>query len=319
MASPRRIRARRLKAAVLGGATLAALLPLGLAGPASAATAPICTSTTHAALAAKLSKDIKAALAGRSSSVGVDVWDADTKVYCAYNAYQHYDSASSVKATIMAAVLRRAQEGHRALTSWETSNLHLMITQSDNTAATNLWNSIGRARFNAYLELAGMSSTVAGPGGYWGLTQIDARDEVKLLDTFTANTPALNATWRAYALKLMSEVTPSQRWGVPYGAPKGPLVSNKNGWLPRATRGWRVHSIGAVTGDGRDYEMAVLSDEDSSMQYGIDTLQRVTLAVNRDLGGATAARSLQSAPEGTADGVAVPQLSDGSAPYGAVK
>ena len=317
MAPPRSNRSRRLVAATLGSTALAALLPLAAAAPANAAAAPLCVSSTHPTLAAKVAKDVKAAMAGRSSTVGLYVWDKNTKVYCAVNGYRHFDSASVVKATIMAAVLRRAQEQHRGLTSWETSNLRLMITQSNNTAATNLWNSVGRTRFKAYLKLAGMTGTVPGSGGYWGLTQIDAVDEVRLLNTFTSNHEVLSATWRAYALKLMSQVIPSQRWGVPYKAPAGSLVSNKNGWLPRATRAWRVHSIGAVTGGGRDYLMAVLSDNDRTMQYGIDTLQRITLVLNRDLGGASGTTKAAALPQPAAT-ANVPLVSDGSAPFGAV-
>ncbi|MFC1411755.1 serine hydrolase [Streptacidiphilus sp. N1-12] len=323
MAPPRRPRSRRLVSGLLGSVALAALLPLGTAVPAHAAAAPLCASKSHPALAAKTARDLKKALSGRSSTVGVYVWDQKNSVYCSSNIYRHFDSASAVKATIMAAVLRRAQEKHRGLTSWESSNLRLMITHSDNNAATRLWNSLGRTRFKAYLKLAGMTGTVPGSGGYWGLTQIDAHDEVKLLSTFTSNHTVLNATWRADALKLMSQVTPSQRWGVPYGAPKGSLVSNKNGWLPRATRGWRVHSIGAITGGGRSYVMAVLTDNNRTMQYGVDTIQRITLALNRDLGGAavTAKRSGVVAPLATpqALGTSVSGISDGSAPFRTVK
>ncbi|MFC1419541.1 serine hydrolase [Streptacidiphilus cavernicola] len=314
LAPPRSSRSRRLVASALGSAALAALLPLAAAAPARAAAAPLCASTSHPALAAKIASDVKAALAGRSSTVGLYAWDINTGVFCSVNAFRHFDSASVVKATIMGAVLRRAQDQHRKLTSWEVSNLKLMITHSDNTAATNLWNSIGRTRFAAYLKLAGMTSTVPGSGPYWGLTQINAHDEVKLLNTFTNNHAVLSAASRAYALTLMSQVIPSQRWGVPYRAPSGSLVSNKNGWLPRATRAWRVHSIGAVTGGGRDYLMAVLSDNDKTMQYGIDTLQRITGVLNRDLGAPATAPATATATVRAATGV-LPQLSDGSAPF----
>jgi beta-lactamase class A len=285
--SLRMSRARRLLAAVVGSTALGALLPLAAAGSAAAA-APVCTAPAkHSAVAARLSRDIKAALSGRTDQVGVAVYDQHTGVFCKYNAYSHFDSASVVKAAIMGTVLRRAQEQHRGLTAWETSNLKAMITHSDNTAATNLWRSVGRARFQAFLNLAQMHNTHPGTGDLWGLTQITARDEVHLLDAFTDHHDALNATWRAYALKLMSQVTPSQRWGVPYGAPGRTLVSNKNGWLPRATHGWRVHSIGAVTGGGRDYRLAVLTQNNSTMSYGETTIQRVAVAVHRDLGGST--------------------------------
>ncbi|MFC1405145.1 MULTISPECIES: serine hydrolase [Streptacidiphilus] len=303
-------RSRRLLAALVGSAALAALLPLAAAGSAAAA-APICTAPAkHAAVAAKLSRDIKSALSGRSDQVGISVYDQNTGVFCTYNAYTHFDSASVVKAAIMGTVLRRAQEQHRGLTSWESSNLRAMITHSDNTAATNLWNSVGRTRFQAFLNLAQMHSTHPGSGDLWGLTQITARDEVHLLDAFTDHHDALNATWRAYALKLMSQVTPSQRWGVPYGAPGGTLVSNKNGWLPRATHGWRVHSIGTVTGNGRDYRLAVLTQNNSTMSYGETTIERVALAVHRDLGGSTTRAAAVSTR--AAD---VPAPTDGSAPF----
>ena len=287
MPSVRMSRARRLLAAVVGSATLGALLPLAAAGSAAAAAAVCTAPAKHAAVAARLSRDIKAALSGRNDQVGVAVYDQHTGVFCKYNAYSHFDSASVVKAAIMGTVLRRAQEQHRGLTAWETSNLKAMITHSDNTAATNLWRSVGRARFQAFLNLAQMHNTHPGTGDLWGLTQITARDEVHLLDAFTDHHDALNATWRAYALKLMSQVTPSQRWGVPYGAPGRTLVSNKNGWLPRATHGWRVHSIGAVTGGGRDYRLAVLTQNNSTMSYGETTIERVAVAVHRDLGGST--------------------------------
>ena len=34
----------------------------------------------------------------------------------------------------------------------------------------------------------------------------------------------------------------------------------KNGWLPDAT-GWHINSIGAFTGHGENYLMAVLTDD----------------------------------------------------------
>ncbi|MGI5253476.1 serine hydrolase [Actinacidiphila glaucinigra] len=45
-----------------------------------------------------------------------------------------------------------------------------MITQSDNNATTALWNELGRAKVQAFLSAAGMTQTVPGSGGFWGLT-----------------------------------------------------------------------------------------------------------------------------------------------------
>lgn len=62
------------------------------------------------------------------------------------------------------------------------------------------------------------------------------------------------------------------------------MVHVKNGWLSRATHGWRVHSLGgAVTGGGRDYSVAVLTHDNTTMASGISTIEAVARAVHRDL------------------------------------
>ncbi|QMU76270.1 serine hydrolase [Streptacidiphilus sp. PB12-B1b] len=277
-------------------ATPAAARPASHPAPAIAASAAaarsavggVCASGAHPALAERLGADITAALRGRDDSVGLTVKDPVTGVTCSLHAYRAFDSASAVKATVMAAVLRRAQERGRELDAWETAKLHVMITYSDNDAATALWRDLGRDRFAAFLRLAGMADTVPGPGDYWGLTRIDAVDEMRLLDVLTDRRDVLSAHWRAYALGLMAGVDPAQRWGTPYGTPPGVVAHDKNGWLPRASRGWRVHSLGVFTGSGRDYRMVVLTDSNPTMEYGVQTIQRVALAVHRDLGRARA-------------------------------
>ena len=55
----------------------------------------------------------------------------------------------------------------------------------------------------------------------------------------------------------------------------------KNGWLPDAT-GWHINSIGAFTGHGKDYMMAVLSvnaNTNDDEQYGINTIEDIARLV----------------------------------------
>jgi beta-lactamase class A len=267
-----------------GGVTGAAVTGAVLtAAPAAAATSFCTAPAAHKALAAKLSRDISGALAGRTDLVGVRVEDRRTGVECRINEGHRFDSASVVKATILAALLRWHQETGKPLSSSEKSLATAMITESDNNAASALWNEVGRARLRHFLGLATMTETELGPGGYWGLTQITARDELQLLRLLTAKNPVLSDYSRGYELGLMARVIPSQRWGVPAGAPRGLSVYVKNGWLPRATRGWRINSIGAFQGHGRDYMIVVLSDDNPTMQYGVNTVQRVAEVVHRDL------------------------------------
>ena len=76
-----------------------------------------------------------------------------------------------------------------------------------------------------------MSHTVLDDAA-WGLSQLTAQDELTLLTLLTTHGSVLSDTSRGYVLWLMSKVIPSQRWGVPDGAPADVTVSVKNGWLP---------------------------------------------------------------------------------------
>lgn len=311
--------ARPRRLAALGTVVAAAvgLLPLVTPASARAAATPLCTSSSHPTLAAKLSRDITGAMSGRTDFIAVTVRDPRTGVHCAHHSYTHLDSASVVKVTIMGAVLRRAMEQHRYLTSWEVSNLYTMITRSDNASASRLWSSLGMTRIKAFLRLCGMTDTVPGTGGYWGLTQITARDEMRQLDVFASpSSTVLLPRLKAYGLKLMSEVIPSQRWGAPYGAPSNVVVHVKNGWLPRVTHGWRVHSLGIFTGTGKSYRMAILTEDQSTMSYGVTTIQRIALVVHRDFNAASTTAGVPSAPPSVT--AHVPEVSDGSAPYAPV-
>ena len=165
-----------------------------------------------------------------------------------------------------------------------------MITQSDNTAASALWADTGRTWLRRFMTRAKMTHTHLDPGGAWGLTRITADDETRLLWLLLKANRVLSTSSRHYALALMAEVTPSQRWGVPAGAPQSLLVHVKNGWLPLAPYGWRINSIGAFTGDGQRYSIVVLTQDNPTMEYGVDTVEAIARAVNRALNPGTIVR-----------------------------
>jgi beta-lactamase class A len=273
----------RLGASLLG--CVAVLLGLVAVPSASAvaASSAICWSSSHASLAAGLSRDIESALRGRVSAVAVGVEDPGEGLQCWLNASEHFDSASVVKVTILGALLYRTQAWHKSLTRTEVAQARAMITESDNDAASYLWTDVGRSYLQHFLDLAGMTHTYLGPGIYWGLTQITASDEMRLLRLLVTKNTVLDTSSRDYALELMAQVIPSQRWGVTAGAPRGLAVHVKNGWLPLATGGWRIHSIGDFTGRGGGYSIVVLTQDNPSMSYGIDTIEAIAEAVNRDL------------------------------------
>ncbi|MFJ1736319.1 serine hydrolase [Streptomyces sp. NPDC088254] len=274
-------RTRRLLATTIGVGVL--VTGVAAASPAAAAPAAVSCTSAKAGLAAKLKKDITAALAGRAGTVAVGLYDRSTNTTCTLRASTAFDSASVVKVTVLSALLWDAQKTKRGLTARERTLATAMITKSDNASTTALWNQLGLTKIKGFLAAAKMTQTKPGANGYWGLTQITVTDEQKLLGLLTAKNTVLLDSSRAYVLRLMGQVVASQRWGTPYGKPANVTLQVKNGWLSRATNGWRVHSLGTFKGGGHDYQITVLTHGNSTMNYGIATIQGVAKVIHRDL------------------------------------
>ncbi|MGW2646643.1 serine hydrolase [Streptomyces sp. NPDC001393] len=276
-------RTSRRTGALVAALLIPAVTAVTAATPAVAATPTVSCTSAKAGLAAKLQKDITAALANRRSTVALGLYDRSTSTTCTLRATSSYDSASTVKVTVLATLLWDAKKHNRYLTDREASLAKAMITQSDNNATTTLWKQLGLTKIKGFLAAAGMTKTVPGANGYWGLTQENVTDEQKLLKLITASNSVLSDNSRAYILKLMGQVISSQRWGTPAGAPSTVSVHVKNGWLQRATHGWRVHSLGTFNGAGHDYMISVLTQDNSTMDYGVTTIQNVAKAIHKDI------------------------------------
>ena len=292
-------------ALLLGAATATATATAGTAGTAGTgasaqqadAAAKICWSGPHPKLAARISRGVLAAVHRRSSVVSLKVDDPVNHVICDYYQDRQYYSASVVKATILAALLRKLMEEHRYLSSAQRALAWQMITESSNSAASRLWAQVSRHSLQHFLKLAKMKQTVLGPGGYWGLTLITAHDEIILLNLLTSKNSVLDPRSRSYQLSLMAHVIPSQRWGVPAGAPANLTVHVKNGWLPYPGKDWHINSIGSFSGHNRNYMIVVLTAENPSMTYGVNTVQGIAEVINHDLNEGTTAVIPASAPD----------------------
>jgi len=272
--------------------------PASAADPEASSTAAgpaICTSSSHPALAARIGRAIETARLRRVSFVAAEVDDPGAGLLCRLDSGSHFDSASVVKVTILGALLRKAQAEHRSLTRTERALAWAMITRSDNNAASALWAQTGRSWLQRFLTRAGMTHTVLGPGGAWGLTRMTAADETRLLWRLLTVNQVLDTASRHYALALMADVIPAQRWGVPAGAPRSLVVHVKNGWLPLAPYGWRINSIGGFTANsnkhsGSRYSIVVLTQDNPTMAYGVGTVEAIARVVNRDLNPGAIAR-----------------------------
>jgi beta-lactamase class A len=257
-----------------------------LAGARAQASAPpaICTPTAgrHRKLAARMSRGIAAALQGRSSVVSLAVADTRTGVTCSFHPRRHFHSASIVKVIILGALLRHLMAENRDLSADQVTLTTEMITESSNSAATTLWDELGRRHLQRFLNLAKMTHTTLGTDGFWGLTRVTAHDEMLLLKVLKGTHSILDKPSRSYALSLMANVIASQRWGVTAGAPADMTAHVKNGWLPDPVL-WVINSIGVFTGPGRHYRIVVLTRDNPGMTYGVDTVQDVAEVINHDL------------------------------------
>jgi beta-lactamase class A len=168
----------------------------------------------------------------------------------------------------------------------ERARARSMIENNDNAPATTLWNQAGRAvGLRSYNASVGLQQTTpssclvcAGfgwPG--WGLTTTTPADQLLLLRALI-NGPLLSPAGRGYALSLMENVEPDQRWGVSAGVPPGVRIALKSAWVPLtpADTDWQINSEGWVSGDGRDYLVAILTTGNPDEQYGIDTINTVS-------------------------------------------
>ncbi len=223
---------------------------------------------------ASLEQRIAAYLADRPGAVTVAVYDADAQKLWLYGPGMLNDTASIIKVDILEA---RLYQTHGHLSSHERSLATAMIEQSDNNAATALWNADGAADgLGVYNRRVGLRCTSFDPYGQWGLTLTCARDQLRLVAELAEPDSLLTAYSRGYELYLMEHIISGEAWGISGGVPRtGVTVALKNGWLPYGTAPWVVNSIGIVQGDSRRYFIAVLT-RDATEQDGIDTIAGVS-------------------------------------------
>ncbi len=220
---------------------------------------------------------IAAYVAGRADNVTVAVEDLSTGQIYQFRPGVVENTASTLKVDILATLLVEAQAAGRPLTPEEQSLAVPMIEESLDSAADTLWTRLGPGAVGAFEQEAGMTSTVPATDGVWGTTTTTALDRLAMIRTLVEPNPLLTDASRAYVLDLMEHIAPSQDWGATGGVPPGVTVALKNGFA--VIDGWQINTTGWVSGAGRDYLIAVLTNGNVSEQYGIDTVNGVSALV----------------------------------------
>ncbi len=181
-------------------------------------------------------------------------------------------SASVVKAMLLVAYLRRLHaQGQHRVDSRSDSFLFPMINVSDNSAATQTYSIVGDGGLYGVARAAGMTDFSV--NGFWANAQISAADQARFFFQMDSLIPRELV---GYARSLLSTIAGYESWGIPAVARlRGYAVFFKGGW--RATGlGQLVHQVARLEGHRRTFAVAVMTDGDPSMAYGIGTIQGVT-------------------------------------------
>ena len=194
---------------------------------------------------------------------------------------EQFITGSVVKAMLLIAYLRRLDAmGQHHIDPSSASFLYPMIHSSDNDAATKCWSIVGNAGLYAVAAAAGMThfsiDTNASWGGSWGAALISAADQARFFFEMDSLIPR---EFVGYARFLLSTIAGYESWGIPTVArPLGYKVFFKAGWRPSPDV-FLVHQIARLEGHHHTFSIAVMTDGDPDMGYGIDTIQGVTRAL----------------------------------------
>jgi hypothetical protein len=224
---------------------------------------------SHASLDQQLAAALRPLLRTNTGHVAVGVINVSTGARATFNGSRHFHAAGIEQADILAALLLQDQQARTKVTRQQAALAVPMIENSDSHATTGLFASIGGVTgllaANAQL---GLTHTVAGPPGSWGLTRTTVADQLRLLADLTATRSPLSPGSRGYELKLLRKARAAQRWGVSSAASAGSSYAIKDGWVPDPAL-WMVNSIGVVDHDGQQLLIAVLSNGQPTEAAGI--------------------------------------------------
>ena len=179
-----------------------------------------------------------------------------------------FPSASVVKSMLLAAELRRLDEAGLPLDAATEATLEAMITYSDNDAATAIYERVGDEGLMEIADIVGMDDFQVSVS--WGYAEISAADMALM---FSRLERALPRRYEQFGKGLLGSIIPEQSWGIPAVA-KGWHVRFKGGW--RSTEAGQLVSQAAELRDGgRELAIAILTDGQPSMDYGIETVEGV--------------------------------------------
>jgi hypothetical protein len=215
-------------------------------------------------------------LAARTGRTAFAVIDSQGRLSGAH-VHRTFLAASVVKVMLLVGYLRRLDAmGQHQIDPYSNSFLYPMIHISDNNDATKCWSIVGDSGLYAVAAAAHMTDFSV--YGLWGHALLSPADQARFFFEMDSLIPR---QFDGYARFLLSTIDPSQSWAIPAVArPLGYRVFFKDGSEPTAS-GQLVHQVARLEGHGLTFSLAVMTDGDPTMQYGIDAIAGVTRVLLR--------------------------------------
>jgi Beta-lactamase enzyme family len=186
-------------------------------------------------------------------------------------------SASVLKAMLLVAYLRQPSVRDRSLRKADRDLLAPMVRWSDNVAASRVRDIVGNGGLVRLARRVGMRAF--SPAPVWGMSRIDAADQTLFFLHIDRFVPSRH---RATAMRLLSSIVPSQRWGIAQVRPPGWALYFKGGW--GSGSGAVDHQVALLRRGRRRVSVAILTVNSPSHAYGKATLRGVAARVLRGLG-----------------------------------
>jgi hypothetical protein len=183
-------------------------------------------------------------------------------------------TASMIKAWIGADYLRRAATAGDTPSQTRMRQLTIMIRDSDNAAASALWNVVGGgASTKRMIKMCDLTDSKSHSN--WSNTRLSPRD-VARLGACIEDGRAAGPRWTSWLLKEMRLVRGVGNFGIrkAFPAAVAKTIAIKNGWVTRDAVGeWHVNCL--AIGDG--WTMGVMTQYPASLgyEYGAATCKKI--------------------------------------------
>ncbi len=222
--------------------------------------------------APELTERLEDYLDGRRGDLGLELVDLRRGQSFRHDAEKGY-CYSTIKVLVLTTLLHQLQEDDKQLSARQRRLAERMITRSDNAATESLLAEVGREEVRRVADLVGMTHTTM-DDGWWGLWRTTPGDLNLMVRAALSSDAVLDGSRRAVVRSLMADVVPALGWGVFAPESSRVHVAAKNGWGP-VPDGYRLNSVGWVSADDREYQLAILSNSPEGFRYGRRTISEV--------------------------------------------